>query len=186
MTVLQVIIIYLAATIDSNLLLMRKGSTCRKLSTSQHFLYPLLCAITSAIVIVIGHLLSQLFNTEVLNTFNLFISGMILLGLGIYLIWKGRSEKAPAERLDETLDMKQIFKLALYMNIDCLFVAMCMGIEKVPLWESLAVGVALNYGASIAGLEYGYHNGYFGRWMPVVGGFVMLAIGVYFTINFVL
>ena len=186
MHLIQVIVIYFIASIDSMLLLMRKGATCKKLSFSKRILYPLVCCLISLAAITLGYGISRLFNYPVINRFSIFITANIVLGIGIWFIWKGRREKVFEERLDESFTLRHYFNLALLTNVDTLFIGLCFGLVSFDFFLSLLVGTLINFCSALIGFEVGYQKGYYGKWASIIGGFLMIGFGIYFGFKFVL
>ena len=186
MNLVHVIVIYFIASIDSMLLLMRKGATCKKLSFSQRILYPLVCCVISLVAICLGYGVSRLFNYPVINKLSVFITANIVLGIGIWFIWKGRKEKVFEERLDDTFSLKHYVSLAFLTNVDTAFIGLCFGLVSFDFGISLLVGTLINFCSALIGFEVGYQKGYYGKWASIIGGFLMIGFGIYFGFKYVL
>ena len=181
MTLIQVIVLYICGTVDSLLLLMHKGATCRQMSPFKHLLDPLVCTFVSALAILAGYGLARLVGDLKTNDMELLAVGVILVLFGAFLVRKGRTNEDIPERVDDSFTIQKVLVRSLVTNIDAVLVSFCAAIRDVRLATAMIVGLCANFIASFAGLEIGYRHGYVMKWMPMVSGALMILFGIYFA-----
>ncbi|MBQ1386539.1 MAG: manganese efflux pump [Erysipelotrichales bacterium] len=182
MNLFQVIVLYLSATVDSLLLLMHKGATCRQMSPVKHLMDPLACTFVSVLAICGGYGIAHLIGDLKTNNMEFLVISILLILFGAVLIRRGRTNEDIPERVDDSFTVKKVIVRSLITNLDAVLVSFCVALRNVPFFEALIIGVIANFLASFAGLEIGYRHGYVMRKIPMVSGILMLIFGVYFAV----
>ncbi len=107
-----------------------------------------------------------------------FCSMVIMLGLGLYLIYKGHKNSEILERRSE-IDFRKVWISALLTSVDSLFAGLLFSFMDANIITSVVSVVITTALAVIAGVNVGYRLGYEPKKNAyIIGGAVLFVVAV--------
>ena len=139
MGLLQAVFICLGLSLDSFVLMMNKGATMRKLELKKAMLYSLVYSLAAEILLLIGYLISFIFTGFLTSKTKLFIAIILIFTIGVYIFFKSLKREESEERVDDSFNIKECFKLAIFTNIDTLCLGIGFSFSKIEIIDLLCV-----------------------------------------------
>ncbi|CAM3228241.1 manganese efflux pump [Filibacter tadaridae] len=179
MHLLTIIFIGVAANIDNLGISVAYGLRSNRIP----FLYNLIISLISMgcayFAITAGSLLSEYLTVFVAN----FIGGVLLVGLGIWIVLKVNTLPANLSKGKKvvTINWKESIVLGFILSLNCLTIGFGAGITGLPpLSTALVVGV-FSFISILLGVRLGHKVGstWFGKQAERIGGILLILIGIY-------
>lgn len=178
------LLLSICISFDVYVCMLEKGATSKDKSLKHALGFSGVFTLVDIGMFAIGHAVSRYFWIHKFSKFNIFISIIIFLAIGMVMICYALKKHKFVERL-HIFSYKDIFKQALFTSLDCLLVGIgCSYLNLSIFMEILILGLSVMIG-SLIHYFYGYYNGAgFQRVYYSICGAVYLAIAVVLTYRF--
>ena len=180
MGLLQAVFICLALSLDSFVLMMDKGATMRKLELKKAMLYSLVYSLAAEILLLTGYLISFVFTGFLTSKTKLCIAIILIFAIGIYIFFKSLKREESEERVDDSFNLKECFKLAIFTNIDTLCLGIGLSFSKIEIIVSVLMIFVISFIVILIAQYIGYTQGAkHTRILGVSGGMLIIAFSIY-------
>ena len=159
MGLLQAVFICLGLSLDSFVLMMDKGATMRKLELKKAMLYSLVYSLAAEILLLIGYLISFIFTGFLTSKTKLFIAIILIFTIGVYIFFKSLKREESEERVDDSFNIKECFKLAIFTNIDTLCLGIGLSFSKIEIIVSILMIFVISFIVILIAQYIGYTQG---------------------------
>ncbi len=159
MHIIQVILLFLGLSLDSSIMMMHKGATIRNLSLPKSIVYSLLCAVVSVGAVMIGGGVSFFFREALVDMFEILVGCLILLAVGIMILALSFRKDTFVEKLDDSFNYRECFKMALFTNIDTLLIGVGFGLLGIGWLRGMILSFLITFITVMIALWFGYTQG---------------------------
>lgn len=176
MGIITLLSLAIAVSMDAFAVAICKGLALQKIRPKQYILVGLWFGGFQALMPVIGYFLGNQFMDKI-SSFDHWVAAGLLAIIGINMICESLSKNE--EKVDNSLDVKTMFMLAVATSIDALAVGISMSAFEVNIWFSvLCIGVT-TFLFSAAGLKIGSLFGTKHKSKAeFVGGAILIILGI--------
>ena len=180
MGLLQAVFICLGLSLDSFVLMMDKGATMRKLELKKALLYSLVYSLAAEILLLLGYLVSFIFTGFLTSKTKLCIAIILIFTIGVYIFFKSLKREESEERVDDSFNIKECFKLAIFTNIDTLCLGIGLSFSKIEIIVSILMIFVISFIVILIAQYIGYTQGSkHTRILGVSGGILIIAFSIY-------
>ena len=180
MGLLQAVFICLGLSLDSFVLMMDKGATMRKLELKKAMLYSLVYSLAAEILLLIGYLISFIFTGFLTSKTKLFIAIILIFTIGVYIFFKSLKREESEERVDDSFNIKECFKLAIFTNIDTLCLGIGLSFSKIEIIVSILMIFVISFIVILIAQYIGYTQGStHTRILGASGGMLIIVFSIY-------
>lgn len=176
MGIITLLSLAIAVSMDAFAVAICKGLALQKIRSKQYILVGLWFGGFQALMPVIGYFLGNQFMDKI-SSFDHWVAAGLLAIIGINMIREALSKNE--EKVDNSLDVKTMFLLAVATSIDALAVGISMSAFEVNVWFSvLCIGVTTFF-FSVGGLKIGSIFGTKHKSKAeFVGGAILILLGI--------
>lgn len=176
MGVVTLLSLAVAVSMDAFAVSICKGLALQKIKLKQYVLVGLWFGGFQALMPVIGYFLGGKFMDKI-SSFDHWVAAGLLAIIGINMIREALSKNE--EKVDNSLDIKTMFMLAVATSIDALAVGISLSVFDINIWLSvLCIGVT-TFMFSAAGLKIGSLFGTRHKSKAeFVGGAILIVLGI--------
>ncbi len=176
MGVVTLLSLAVAVSMDAFAVSICKGLALQKIKLKQYVLVGLWFGGFQALMPVIGYFLGGKFMDKI-SSFDHWVAAGLLAIIGINMIREALSKNE--EKVDNSLDIKTMFMLAVATSIDALAVGISLSVFDINIWLSvLCIGVT-TFMFSVAGLKIGSLFGTRHKSKAeFVGGAILIVLGI--------
>lgn len=173
MDVIDVALIAVGVSMDAFAVSVCKGLSLKKVRPEHGFKCGVYFGGFQALMPVIGYYLGTLF-ANLIAAIDHWIAFVLLAYIGGQMILEARK----SEELDDKMDVRTMFVLAVATSIDALTVGVTMAFLKVNIWLIItAIGLttfAFSYVGTMIGSKVGAA---YGSRAKITGGIILIALG---------
>jgi len=176
MGVVTLLSLAVAVSMDAFAVSICKGLALQKIKLKQYVLVGLWFGGFQALMPVIGYFLGGKFMDKI-SSFDHWVAAGLLAIIGINMIREALSKNE--EKVDNSLDIKTMFMLAVATSIDALAVGISLSVFDINIWLSvLCIGVT-TFMFSAAGLKIGslFGTRYKSK-AEFLGGAILIVLGI--------
>lgn len=176
MGVVTLLSLAVAVSMDAFAVSICKGLALQKIKLKQYVLVGLWFGGFQALMPVIGYFLGGKFMDKI-SSFDHWVAAGLLAIIGINMIREALSKNE--EKVDNSLDIKTMFMLAVATSIDALAVGISLSVFDINIWFSvLCIGVT-TFLFSAAGLKIGslFGTRYKSK-AEFLGGAILIILGI--------
>lgn len=176
MGVVTLLSLAVAVSMDAFTVSICKGLALQKIKLKQYVLVGLWFGGFQALMPVIGYFLGGKFMDKI-SSFDHWVAAGLLAIIGINMIREALSKNE--EKVDNSLDIKTMFMLAVATSIDALAVGISLSVFDINIWLSvLCIGVT-TFMFSAAGLKIGslFGTRYKSK-AEFLGGAILIVLGI--------
>lgn len=176
MGVVTLLSLAVAVSMDAFAVSICKGLALQKIKLKQYVLVGLWFGGFQALMPVIGYFLGGKFMDKI-SSFDHWVAAGLLAIIGINMIREALSKNE--EKVDNSLDIKTMFMLAVATSIDALAVGISLSVFDINIWLSvLCIGVT-TFLFSAAGLKIGslFGTRYKSK-AEFLGGAILIVLGI--------
>lgn len=176
MGVVTLLSLAVAVSMDAFAVSICKGLALQKIKLKQYVLVGLWFGGFQALMPVIGYFLGGKFMDKI-SSFDHWVAAGLLAIIGINMIREALSKNE--EKVDNSLDIKTMFMLAVATSIDALAVGISLSVFDINIWLSvLCIGVT-TFLFSAAGLKIGslFGTRYKSK-AEFLGGAILIILGI--------
>ena len=179
MQLFTIILIGIAANLDNLGISVSYGLRMSRIPFQYNLVISLISILFALLSITAGSWVSEHINV----TFANILGGLLLIGLGNWLLWKpGVSRDGNvAKNSISDIHWKESILLGFILAINCLTIGFGAGITGVsPIPASLSIGL-FSFVSIAVGVKLGHHIGYswFGKYSDQLAGCLLVVIGLY-------
>lgn len=167
----------IAVSMDAFAVSICKGLAIGKLNIKKYLLAGLWFGGFQALMPIIGYFLGGAF-IEQISSFDHWVASGLLAIIGANMVRESLSRKKE-EDMDDSMDFKTMFMLAVATSIDALAVGISLSFLNVNIWTSvLCIGVT-TFAFSVGGMKIGslFGNKHKNK-AEFVGGAILILLGV--------
>lgn len=176
MGVVTLLSLAVAVSMDAFAVSICKGLALQKIKLKQYALVGLWFGGFQALMPVIGYFLGGKFMDKI-SSFDHWVAAGLLAIIGLNMIREALSKNE--EKVDNSLDIKTMFMLAVATSIDALAVGISLSVFDINIWLSvLCIGVT-TFLFSAAGLKIGslFGTRYKSK-AEFLGGAILIILGI--------
>lgn len=176
MGVVTLLSLAVAVSMDAFAVSICKGLALQKIKLKQYVLVGLWFGGFQALMPVIGYFLGGKFMDKI-SSFDHWVAASLLAIIGLNMIREALSKNE--EKVDNSLDIKTMFMLAVATSIDALAVGISLSVFDINIWLSvLCIGVT-TFLFSAAGLKIGslFGTRYKSK-AEFLGGAILIVLGI--------
>lgn len=176
MTILEIILVALALSMDAFAVSICKGLSMKKYKFKNSLVIGLYFGLFQALMPILGYFLASSFKS-IVERFDHWIAFILLFLIGLNMIKESFSQNV-IEKSDK-LDFKSMFILSLATSIDALAVGISFAFLKTNIMiSSLVIGI-ITFILSIIGVIIGNRFGNkFQNEAELIGGIILIIIGL--------
>lgn len=164
---IDVILLAIAVSVDAYAVMAIEGAMIPRICYSDLVQVGILFGGWQTIVVSLSSVLTQKYiasssymnSYEIRRTFGILAIGIFVF-LGLYMLWKGTRKHIVLERLQERLNFRKIFRLAIVTSLDSLLAGIALGILGVPLRGVFIPFTIVSILAVFLGVYMGHWFGY--------------------------
>lgn len=180
MELIQAIFVLFGLSLDGFVLMMNKGATLRKLDIKKASLYSLVYCGAAELAFLIGYIISIPFKDMMGVKTEILIAAVLVFGIGIYIFFKGYRYQECEERVDDSFDLKECFKLACFTNLDTICLGASCGFSSLLIWTGMLLIFVVAFIVMFIALNIGYRNGSkHTRAVGMVGGLLIICLSIF-------
>lgn len=187
MTGLQTILFAFGISLDSLGIMILEGSMYREIKQKDLAKQSLLIGLWQAIGFLIGNrlvtrLLREGIESNLHLSYNsyLFISFVIFVGLGIWMLSKGLRSNVVLERRRESVNLKRTLGLAMITSVDALVAGLALSFSGIRFSSLFVVIFLVSILSVITGLYIGHLLGYkYKSNAHILSGIIFLSFAIY-------
>lgn len=153
------IILILCMSLDSFVLMMEKGATCKQLTKKKACLHSLIFATTNVVMLNFGYLLSNYFFSDELISLNRLIACITLVAIGICFIIRTFRKPKFIEKYDDSFCYKNSLKKAFISGIDTLLIGLIVYYLHIPLFTQILLVFIISFLSIYIALFLGFYQG---------------------------
>lgn len=184
---LQTILFAFGISLDSLGIMILEGSMYREIKQKDLAKQSLLIGLWQAIGFLIGNrlvtrLLREGIESNLHLSYNsyLFISFVIFVGLGIWMLSKGLRSNVVLERRRESVNLKRTLGLAMITSVDALVAGLALSFSGIRLSSLFVVIFLVSILSVITGLYIGHLLGYkYKSNAHILSGIIFLSFAIY-------
>ena len=178
MGITELLLISLGLAMDAFSVSVCKGLSMKKLNLKGGVITALFFGVFQALMPMIGYFLGSRF-ADFISSFSHWVSFVLLAVIGgkmmIEAVRGGDEEESGKEY---SLDIKELFLLAVATSIDALAVGIVFAAEKTPVFSSVTVIGVVTFLLSLIGVYVGHRFGSkYEKKAELAGGAVLVLIG---------
>ena len=176
---IELLLIAVGLSMDAFAVAMGKGLCMRKMQYGYAAIIALFFGGFQALMPALGWMLGRQFYQQI-SFLDHWIAFILLFIIGLKMIWEAyRSKHAQEERCDLTVNVKELFLLAIATSIDALAAGITFAFLNTPILLVAAVIGCITFGISFLGVIIGHFFGTkFRSKAEYFGGGVLLLIGL--------
>lgn len=176
---MELVLIAIGLSMDAFAVSLCKGLCMRKLNYGQGAIIALFFGGFQLLMPLLGWVLGKQFESYI-TTFDHWIAFGLLFYIGGKMIWEAiRDKDEEACPVDQRLNVKELFVLAIATSIDALAVGITFAFLQTPIIPAVveigAITFALSFGGVIIGHRFGTR---FKQKAEIAGGVVLVLIGL--------
>lgn len=184
---LQTILFAFGISLDSLGIMILEGSMYREIKQKDLAKQSLLIGLWQAIGFLIGNrLVTRLLREDIESNLHLsynsylFISFVIFVGLGIWMLSKGLRSNVVLERRRESVNLKRTLGLAMITSVDALVAGLALSFSGIRLSSLFVVIFLVSILSVITGLYIGHLLGYkYKSNAHILSGIIFLSFAIY-------
>lgn len=176
MKLITVLIIAVAANIDNLGISMAYGLRANRIPFRYNVIISFISSICAFVSIFAGSMLSDILTRTTSN----LIGGILLIGLGLWVVMKSASLSQDNTRKMDYMNWKESIVLGFILSFNCLSIGFSAGVTGVePYSTAIAIGI-FSYISIVLGIRLGEHIGtsWLGRLAERIGGILLMVIGL--------
>ena len=177
---MELVLIAVGLSMDAFAVSLCKGLCMKKLNYAHAFVIALFFGVFQAVMPLIGWLLGTQFERYV-TPVDHWIAFGLLVYIGGKMIWDALHEKSEPEScdIDQKLDIKELFTLAIATSIDALAVGITVAFLQTDIVPAVALIGLITFALSFVGVWIGFKFGVrFQKKAEIAGGAVLILIGL--------
>ncbi len=173
---INTLFIFSGLLLDSFVVMMEKGATLRRQPVKNLLLYSLVYAAVTAVMFMIGCLLSFALSSFLPDGKTETLTAAALINIaGVSVVVKTLLSQKYEERLDRHFGLKSLVRLAALSGIHILIAGMSFSLFGLKVLPALLLACGLFFAAVFAGLEVGEELGAgYRRTISLSGGVLMI------------
>ena len=179
MTLTELLLISVGLAMDAFSVSVCKGLSMKKLNLKGGIITALFFGVFQGIMPMIGYFLGSRF-ADFISSFSHWVSFGLLAFIGgkmIYEAIKGDDDEESGK--EYSLDIKELFLLAIATSIDALAVGIVFAAEKTNLLFSVTMIGVITFALSLAGIFIGHRFGSkYEKKAEIAGGIILILIGL--------
>lgn len=181
MTLIEILLIAVALSLDAVAVSMANGISMKKFSISNGLLIAFAFGFSQAVMPIFGWVGGSAMK-QIITSFDHWIAFILLLIVGGKMIWEAFGKKSEIDELEKEASKKmkpsRLFWLSLATSVDALAVGVSFAFTKINIISaSLIIGV-LTFTLSFIGNYLGNKIGeFFGKKIEILGGVILIFIG---------
>jgi len=172
----ELFLIGVGLSMDAFAISLCKGLNMRKINYRHAFIIALFFGGFQALMPIIGWAIGKQFERFIVS-FDHWIAFGLLLFLGIKMIYES-VKGCDDDNIDEKLNIKELFMMAIATSIDALAVGVTFGFLSTPIAPASSIIGITTFIISFAGVAVGNHFGArFKKKSEILGGIALIVIG---------
>lgn len=176
MDIIEIIIIAVGLSMDAFAVSVCKGLSIGRTSVRQRIAAGLWFGGFQALMPLAGFYLGSSFSS-LIDSADHWIAFGLLAVIGANMLREAFSKKEDCT-IDKSMNIKQMFILAIATSIDALAVGVSMAFLEVSIWYAIAIIGATTFAFSYVGMAMGSAFGIkYKTPAEIAGGFILIAIG---------
>lgn len=174
------ILIFVGLSLDSFIVMMKKGASLRRQTMKDTLLCSLVYALINAAMFMIGYLVSIPFAGVLPDGRPEILAAAVLINfIGVYLATKSFLVGRFEERLDKEFNLKKLIRLAVVTSIDTMVVGIGFSLFGIHTLDALGMAILFSFIAVFAGLKIGAELGVgYQRTIGLLGGLLMIVFSL--------
>ena len=178
MSITELFLIAVGLSMDAFSVAVCKGLSMKKLDLKGGIITALFFGGFQAFMPMIGYFLGSRFE-NVIASFSHWVSFILLAFIGGKMVWEAYKSDDENDGKEYSLDIKELFILAVATSIDALAVGIVFAAEKTKLIFSVSVIGAVTFALSLLGVFIGHKFGSkYEKKAEIAGGIILILIGV--------
>ena len=181
MTLIEILLIAVALSLDAVAVSMANGISMKKFSISNGLLIAFAFGFSQAVMPILGWAGGSAMK-QIITSFDHWIAFFLLLIVGGKMIWEAFVRKSELDELEKEASKKmkplRLFWLSLATSIDALAVGISFAFTKINIISASLIIGALTFILSFFGNYLGNKIGeFFGKKIEILGGIILIFIG---------
>lgn len=178
MTITELFLIAVGLSMDAFSVSVCKGLSMKKLNLKGGIITAFFFGAFQALMPLIGYFLGSRFE-NVIASFSHWVSFILLAVIGGKMVWEAFKSDDENDGKEYSLDIKELFILAVATSIDALAVGIVFAAEKTNLIFSVSVIGIITFALSLLGVFIGHKFGSkYEKKAEIAGGIILILIGV--------
>lgn len=178
MSLTELFLISMGLAMDAFSVSVCKGLSMKKINLKGGLITALFFGVFQAVMPMIGYFLGSRFE-NIISSFSHWVSFGLLVFIGGKMVAEALRDDEEKDEKGYSLDIKELFMLAIATSIDALAVGIVFAAAKTRLMFSASVIGAVTFALSLAGIFIGHKFGSrYEKKAEVAGGAVLVLIGV--------
>lgn len=179
MGLFELIFIGIGLSMDAFAVAICKGLAMKKINIRQCLLIAVFFGGFQALMPLVGWLLGHQFQSYI-TKIDHWIAFALLVFLGVKMLLDARKEEEEDDIAEkESLDIKELFMMAIATSIDALAVGITFAFLQVKILSSVSIIGIITFAFSVAGVFIGNMFGSkFKNKATILGGVILIGIGV--------
>ena len=187
MGLIQATMIFIGLSLDSFVIMMKKGATVRKLQTKDLLLYALIYSVADVFAVLVGYLVSFIFKDVLSGELEISIACLIMFAIGVFLCVKSAKDCTFEEKLDKDFGYKQCFTMAAVTSLDTLFLGVGFSFLGLSMLRAVVLAFCVTFIAIVAAMKISYSQGArYQRVIGIVGGSLIIAFCLFILMKYVI
>lgn len=178
MGILELVLIAVSLSMDAFAVSVCKGLGMKRMNWKNGIIIALFFGVFQAVMPFIGWALGRQFE-QYITAIDHWIAFGLLLIIGGKMIWEAVRGGDEGESCDDTLNIKELFVLAIATSIDALAVGITFAFLQVQILPSVTLIGVTTFAISLLGVLIGRK---FGAWLmqkaQIAGGAILILIGI--------
>lgn len=177
MSLTALIFLSVGLAMDAFSVAVCKGLSMKKIDYRGGFITAMFFGVFQAVMPVIGYFLGAFF-ADYITKFSHWVGFVLLVFIGGKMVWEALCEDKNDDIKEYSIDIKELFLLAIATSIDALAVGIVFAAEKTNIVLSATLIGAITFALSFAGIIIGNRFGSkYETKAEVAGGIVLIIIG---------
>jgi len=177
---MELVLIAIGLSMDAFAVALCKGLSMRRIHYGQALVIALFFGVFQGIMPLIGWFLGTQFAAYI-TPVDHWVAFALLAYIGGKMIWDAlhESDEGAACEVDQRLDIKELFIMAVATSIDALAVGITFAFLQVDILPAVLLIAGITFGLSFIGVVIGNRFGNrFQRKAEIAGGVVLILIGI--------
>lgn len=179
MNFLEIFLTGVGLSMDAFAVSVCRGLSMKKINYKHALIIALMFGGFQALMPLIGWTLGKAFEGYI-SAFSPWIAFILLAYIGGKMLYDGIKGGEGEEALnDGSLDMKQLFMMAIATSIDALAVGVSFGVTGVNIWSSISIIGVTTFVIAFLGVLIGHKFGEkYNKGATIAGGAILICIGL--------
>ncbi len=180
MLTIQAVFIFIGLSLDSFVLMMKKGSTLKSLTMSDACRYAGVFSLSNTAALITGYMLAFAAENKIPEYMKITLACQIILIAGLILIVRMMKIKPTEEKLDRDFTMKKCLGISTITSIDTFTVGAALNLFDISLSTGIILSMIIPFILVNIGTRIGYKYGTVAeKPIGVSGGFLMVGLSGY-------